>query len=83
MKKKHSLLKSQTAVKWRDMASMRSNVCPPKHKKRRDSKTAKKHPCESRVHAQTSQGMITSVLMPKPMWLSKAFAIKSHSQSGG
>jgi len=49
------------------MASMRSNVCLPKQKKRRDSKTAKKHPYESRVHAQTPQGMITNVLMPKPM----------------
>ena len=31
----------------------------------------------------TSQGMIAEVLIPEPMWLSKAFAIKCHWQLGG
>ena len=41
LKKEHSLFKSSTAVKWRDMTFMRSNVCLPKHKKRRGTKMAR------------------------------------------
>ena len=42
--KKHSLFKSSIAVKWRDMAFIRSNVYLPKLKKRRGAKMARSTP---------------------------------------
>ena len=37
LKKKHFLFKSSTAIKWWDMAFIRSNIYLPKHKKWRDT----------------------------------------------
>ena len=41
LKKKHSLFKSSTEIKWRDITFMISNVCVPKRKKRRCAKMAR------------------------------------------